>query len=65
MKNTDLILTRLTPQNKILTAPVSTSNGDTYEITPPSSVRRHSLNTDASVTMAALDGGAPLNSKGE
>jgi len=33
---------------------------DTYEITPLSSGRRHSPSTDASVIVAALDGGAPL-----
>jgi hypothetical protein len=32
---------------------------------PPSSGRRHSPSTDASVIMAALDGAAPLNVRGE
>jgi hypothetical protein len=34
-------------------------------LNPPSSVRRHSPSIDASAIMAALDGGAPLNLRGE
>jgi hypothetical protein len=32
---------------------------------PPSSVRRHSLSTNTSVIIAALNGGAPLKLRGE